>query len=153
MSPSPSLDPTELSSLLDSRPPEAKELLPLLLLIQDSYRHLPEEALKALALRLKLPLSRIYAVAGFYKALSLKPKGEKLVRVCRGTACHLRGADAILEALEKKTGIKLGETTSDGRLSLESVNCVGACALAPVVMIDDETYGKESEKKIEELPL
>jgi NADH-quinone oxidoreductase subunit E len=153
MSPVSSPDPKELSRLLDSKPPEAKELLPLLLLIQDSYRHLPEEALRALALRLKLPLSRVCAVAGLYKALSLKPKGEKLLRVCKGTACHLRGADAILEALEKKTGIKLGETSADGRISLESVNCVGACALAPVVMIDDDVYGKEDDKKIEELPL
>jgi NADH-quinone oxidoreductase subunit E len=153
MSPISSPDPSELTRILDSRAPEAKELLPLLLLIQDSFRYLPEEALRALALRLKLPLSRVCAVAGFYKALSLKPKGEKLVKVCKGTACHLRGADAILEALEKKIGIKLGETSEDGRISLESVNCVGACALAPVVMIDDAAYGKETDKKIEELPL
>jgi NADH-quinone oxidoreductase subunit E len=146
-------DLSSLPSILESRPPEAKELLPLLQQIQGTYRYLPEEALNALSRHLKLPLSRIYAVAGFYKALSLKPKGEKLVKVCCGTACHLRGAPALIGALEKKMGLMLGETSDDGRFSLESVNCVGACALAPVVMIDDTVFGKENQKGIEELPL
>jgi NADH-quinone oxidoreductase subunit E len=122
-------------------------------LIQAKYRYLPEEALRELASYLKLPLSRVFAVAGFYKALSLTPKGEKLVKVCCGTACHLKGARQIQGALEEKLKIKLGETGADGKLSLESVNCVGACALAPVVMIDETVFGKTTPKNIGELPL
>ncbi|MDR2461349.1 MAG: NAD(P)H-dependent oxidoreductase subunit E [Deltaproteobacteria bacterium] len=142
-----------LSEILLSRPNKPVELLALMQLIQAKYRYLPEEALRELASYLKLPLSRVFAVAGFYKALSLTPKGEKLVKVCCGTACHLKGARQIQGALEEKLKIKLGETGADGKLSLESVNCVGACALAPVVMIDETVFGKTTPKNIGELPL
>ncbi|UQZ88588.1 NADH-quinone oxidoreductase subunit NuoE [Deltaproteobacteria bacterium Smac51] len=130
-----------LEDLLQSRPGEARQLLPLLQLIQAHYRYLPEEALRAVAEKLELPLSRVFAVATFYSALSLRPKGETVVKVCCGTACHLRGSETLIASLEKELGIKLGETTPDGSHTLESVNCLGACALAPVVMVGDETHG------------
>ncbi|MDR2350863.1 MAG: NAD(P)H-dependent oxidoreductase subunit E [Deltaproteobacteria bacterium] len=147
------VDLTGLRGLLESRPPEARELLPLLRDIQTRYRHLPEEAVRGLSEYLGLPLARVYAVSRFYKSLSRVPKGERLVKVCLGTACHLRGAPALLEALEGKLGLALGETGKDGRFTLESVNCVGACALAPVVMLDDEVHGKLNDESLADLPL
>ena len=130
-----------LEELLQSRPGEARQLLPLLQLIQAHYRYLPEKALRAVAEKLKLPLAKVFAVATFYSALSLKPKGETVIKVCRGTACHLRGSEALVQALEKELGVTLGGTTTDGSHTLEAVNCLGACAMAPVVMVGDETHG------------
>lgn len=130
-----------LESILEARPPEPGQLLPLLQDIQASYRYLPEEALRAVARRLELPLSRVFAVAGFYSALSLKPKGRTVVKVCCGTACHLRGAPAVISSLEKELSLILGDTSEDGAYTLEAVNCLGACALAPVVMVNDKTIG------------
>ncbi|MDR1081512.1 MAG: NAD(P)H-dependent oxidoreductase subunit E [Deltaproteobacteria bacterium] len=135
-------DMTALPGILESRPPEPNELLPLLTLIQGRWRCLPEEALKAVSKRLAIPLARVYAVASFYKALSFAPKGERLVQVCCGTACHLKGSQAVVGALEKSLGVKLGGTRGDGKVTLEPVNCVGACALAPVVMLDGAVRGK-----------
>lgn len=130
-----------LEELLQARPGEARYLLPLLQLIQTHYRYLPEDALRAVAMKLNLPLAKVFAVATFYSAFSLKPKGERVIKVCQGTACHLKGAEGIIAALEAELGIKLGESTADGFAALESVNCLGACALAPVVMVGDKTHG------------
>ena len=130
-----------LESILEARPPEPGQLLPLLQDVQARYRHLPEEALRAVARRLNLPLSRVFAVAGFYSALSLKPKGRTVVKVCCGTACHLRGAPAVISSLEKELSVPLGETREDGSYTLEAVSCLGACALAPVVTVNDRTHG------------
>jgi NADH-quinone oxidoreductase subunit E len=140
-------------AVLESFPSEPRQLLPILQAVQARFRYLPEEALRELARYLSLPLARVYAVAGFYRALSLKPKGEKLVKVCLGTACHLRGAPRIVAALEESLGIPLGETGPDGRVSLESVNCLGACALAPVVTVDETVYGKLSPGSAKKLPI
>ncbi len=134
----------DLDGLLESRPPEARQLLPLLQAVQARYRCLPEAALRAIAERLGLPLSQVFSVAGFYQALSLTPKGDQVVKVCCGTACHLRGAPAIVQSLETVLGLKLGETTPDGAYTLEPVNCLGACALAPVVTINDRTHGEQT---------
>jgi len=130
-----------LEAILEARPPEPGQLLPLLQDVQARYRYLPEEALRAVARRLELPLSRVFAVAGFYSALSLKPKGRTVVKVCCGTACHLRGAPAVISSLEKELSLSLGETGEDGAYTLETVNCLGACALAPVVTVNDRTHG------------
>ncbi len=142
---------TDLNRILESRPAEARQLLPLLQTIQAQYRHLPEDALRALAERLGLPLSRVFAVAGFYRALSLTPKGKTVVKVCQGTACHLRGAPALIESLEKRLGLKPGQTDPEGAYTLETVHCLGACALAPVVMINEETHGGQNPVKAAEL--
>lgn len=130
-----------LESILEARPPEPGQLLPLLQDVQARYRYLPEDALRAIARRLDLPLARVFAVAGFYSALSLKPKGETVIKVCCGTACHLRGAPAVISALEQKLSLALGETSEDGAYTLEAVNCLGACALAPVATVNDRTHG------------
>jgi NADH-quinone oxidoreductase subunit E len=137
-------DLTDLAGILESRPPEPGELLPLLTLIQARWRHLPEAALEAVSARLGLPLARVYAVASFYKALSFEPKGERLVQVCCGTACHLKGAQDVAASLEAALGFRMGCTGEDGRCTLEPVNCVGACALAPVVVVDGTVRGKVS---------
>jgi NADH-quinone oxidoreductase subunit E len=144
-------DLSALPGILGSRPPEPGELLPLLTLIQGRWRHLPEEALKAVSARLGVPLARVFAVASFYKALSFTPKGERLVQVCCGTACHLKGSQAVVGAMEKSLGVKLGGTRPDGKVTLEAVNCVGACALAPVVMVDGAVHGKVSAPKAAEI--
>jgi NADH-quinone oxidoreductase subunit E len=136
-----STDLTPFDDILNYRPPEARHLLALLQALQSRYRYLPEPALRAVAERLALPLARVFAVAGFYQALSLKPKGDTVVQVCCGTACHLRGAPDMVKAMEQRLNIKLGETTPDGRYTLEGVNCVGACALAPVVTVGDTVHG------------
>ena len=136
--------PASFEDILNSRPPEARHLLALLQALQARYRHLPEPALRAVAERLSLPLARVFAVASFYRALSLKPKGDTTIQVCCGTACHLKGAPAIVESLEQHLGLKLGETDPEGRHTLEGVNCLGACALAPVVVVDDRVYGRQT---------
>jgi NADH-quinone oxidoreductase subunit E len=142
-----------LEGILESRPAEPGELLALLTLIQGRFRYLPEEAVRAVAARLGVPLARVFAVASFYKALSFTPKGEKLVQVCCGTACHLKGAQAVCGALENSLKVRMGETRADGTVTLESVNCVGACALAPVVTVDGAVYGKLSGPAAAALPI
>ena len=125
-----------MEEIMTVYPKQPRFLLPILQDIQNEEKYLSRDAMRAVARYLCLPDSRVYAVATFYKALSLVPKGEHEIKLCTGTACHLRGASFILTALEKKLGIKNGETTGDGKFSIECVNCVGACALAPVAVMD-----------------
>ena len=117
-------------------------LITMLQEIQGAYSYLPEEALNLLSIEAKVSMSRIYAVATFYAQFYLTPRGRKTVRVCRGTACHVRGGALILEAVETELGIKDRETTPDQESNLETVACIGACALAPAMVIDEDTYGK-----------
>jgi NADH-quinone oxidoreductase subunit E len=121
--------------------------LPVLQDIQAEYRYLPKEALVSVAKYLNIPIARVFSVSGFYKALSLTPKGERLMTVCQGTACHLRGARGLIESLEKRLGLKIGQTSADGRFGLETVNCLGACALAPVVTVDGDVHGHLTPEK------
>ena len=110
--------------------------------LQDEYQYLPREALLLVAGKLKVPASRIYSVANFYTAFSLKPKGEHIIKVCMGTACHVRGAPRVLEVIENITGIRPGETDAELKFSLDTVNCLGCCALGPVMEIDEQHLGK-----------
>lgn len=116
--------------------------------IQDKYNYLPQDILKDLSKTIDLPLSRIYSIATYYKLFSLEPKGKHLCQVCLGTACHVRGAGKILERLERDLDIKAGETTEDQNFSLETVRCVGACSLAPVILMDEDAYGRLTQDKI-----
>ncbi|MDR1298500.1 MAG: NAD(P)H-dependent oxidoreductase subunit E [Deltaproteobacteria bacterium] len=134
-------DSQTLDDLLAGTPTEPRHLLPFLQRTQEKFRHLPREALLAAAEHFSLPASRVFAVASFYKALSLVPKGERLIAVCQGTACHLRGGPQVAASLEKRLGLKIGQTSADGRYGLESVNCLGACALAPVATVDGAVRG------------
>jgi len=119
--------------------------------IQESFNYLPKDALKTAGKALGVPFSRVYEVATFYTAFSLKPRGEHIVKICMGTACHVRGAAAIQDKMERTLCIKPGETTSDNKFSLETVNCVGACALGPVVVIDTEYHGQMTMNKVDKV--
>ena len=119
--------------------------------IQERYRYLPPEALILASERLGVPLSQTYAVATFYNAFSLKPKGKHCLHVCMGTACHVRGSPQVLDRLEAKLGIKAGETTRDHVITLETVNCLGACALGPIVVTDGEYSGQMTTQKADQL--
>ena len=119
--------------------------------IQARYRYLPTEALVLVSERLGVPLSQAYSVATFYHAFSLNPKGKHSLRVCMGTACHVRGSRQVLERLETKLGVRAGGTTRDRCFTLETVNCLGACALGPIVMADSEYTGQVTPQKADQL--
>lgn len=123
-------------------------LIAILQDIQKRFNYLPQGLLRYIALRMEVPLTRVYGISTFYKAFSLKPRGEHLIDVCLGTACHVRGGMNILERIERELGVKNGETTYDEKFSLKSVRCVGCCGLAPVVVIDDEFHGKLNQEMI-----
>ena len=139
---------TSVREILDRYPKEQRFLLAILQDIQKRCGYLPREALELVREHLDVPLSRLYSMATFYKALSLKPKGRYAIKVCDGTACHIRDSRGLVDALEKLLGIGPGETTEDGRFSLETVNCLGSCALAPVMVINDVYYAKVTPEKI-----
>ena len=115
------------------------------------YNYLPKKGLTRVSEGLNVPLSQVYSVATFFKAFSLKPRGRHSIAVCLGTACHVRGAVRILEEIERELGINQGETTKDLRYTLETVNCVGACALGPIVIIDGEPSGEMKVEKVKPL--
>jgi NADH-quinone oxidoreductase subunit E len=133
---------------MDAYQAHPRFLLPILQDIQNEEKYLSTDTMRTVAKYLGVPDSRVFAVATFYKALSLAPKGETEIKVCAGTACHLRGAGAMLSEFERELGIKSGETTPDGKFSIEMVNCLGACALAPVAMINDEITASLNPGKI-----
>lgn len=123
-------------------------LIAILQDIQKQFNYLPQNLLRYVALRINVPLPRVYSISTFYKAFSLKPRGRHLIDVCLGTACHVRGGMNIMERLERELGIKNGETTYDEKFSVKSVRCVGCCGLAPVIVIDDEFHGKLNQEQI-----
>ena len=127
------------------------KLIPILQQVQGEYGYLPEEAMVAIAEMTGLPESRVYAVASFYAQFRFTPMGKHKIMVCRGTACHVQGAKRILEETERQLGIQQGETTEDLEYSLETVACIGCCALAPCIMIDGEVEAKLNPKKVTEL--
>jgi len=118
---------------------------------QAEIGYLPRLALEAISSGLGIPLSRVYGVATFFKAFSLTPRGRHIINVCMGTACHVRGADKVLEQIEKELGIKTGGNTSDLKFTLETVNCVGACALGPMVIIGEDYHGEMTPEKVSEV--
>lgn len=123
-------------------------LIPLLQSAQDSYGYIPEKVIHYISELVKIPASEIYGVITFYAQFRLKPLGKNLIRICEGTACHVNGAKTVLSVLNDELGITVGETTDDGMFSLLSVACLGCCSLAPVMMINDETYGNLTSEKI-----
>ncbi len=137
----PKKDKDRIQEVIDRSPREAGSLIAVMQDIQREFRYLPREALDEVAAALEVPLSKVYSAATFYNAFSLTPRGEKVVRVCQGTACHIKGADLILDQLESNLGIKPGETTPDLKYSIEVVNCVGACAMAPVMIVNNKYHG------------
>ena len=125
-----------------------RSLISILLNIQTEYNYLPKDALKLVADKLNIRLIEIYSVATFYKVFSLKPRGKHIISVCLGTACHVRGGGRIVDEIQRELNIKDGETTEDMQFTLETVRCLGACALGPVMVIDGEYYGQVNVKKV-----
>jgi len=140
-----------IDRIIDKYGCETGVLIQLLLEIQRELNWIPPEAVTRISKRLKIPVSEIYRVASFYTALSLKPRGRHLVRVCSGTACYVRGGPRILDSVERTLKIRAGETTKDSKFTLETVNCLGCCALGPVVEIDGQYHGKLSSASVEKL--
>jgi NADH-quinone oxidoreductase subunit E len=140
-----------IDQIIDKHHSEASSLIQVLLEIQSAYHWLPKEALERVAERLQVPLTRVQHIATFYKAFSLVPKGRHEIHVCLGTACHVRGAPRVLDAVEELIGIKPGETDLDLKFSLQTVNCLGCCALGPVMEIDGKTHGKATPAQMAEV--
>ena len=136
------MEPDEILSIVDKHEGERGGLISILEDIQAKYSYLPAEALKLVADGTGQSLIDVYGVATFYKSFSLKPRGKHLCLVCKGTACHVRGATRVLDTVQDATGIKPGETDLDLKFSLETVNCLGCCALGPVMEVDGKTHGK-----------
>ena len=134
--------------IIDRHAPIGESLLSIFQQMQEAFMYLPEEGLKAIAEKLQLPLTRVYSVATFYNAFSLTPKGKYVIQVCMGTACHVRGAMNITDEMERLLGIKRGETSQDGQFTLETVNCIGACALGPVMVLNGEYKGHLTRDKL-----
>ena len=138
----------KIEAILEDHRGKKGALMPVLQAINNTYNYFPADLLKYAARELKVPLSLIYNVATFYKAFSLKKRGKHVIRVCQGTACHVRGAKRVLEEFERILGIHAGNNTDDLLFTLETVNCVGACALAPVIMVGNEYFGGMTSKKV-----
>ena len=141
----------ELDEILDRYARDRTQVISILQDVQDRERYLPEAALTYVAKALEMPRSQIYSLATFYRAFSLEPRGEHTILVCTGTACHVRGAPRLVEELCRRLEIKPGGTTADGKFTLETVNCLGACALGPLVMVDDDYHGQMTPNKLEAL--
>ncbi|MDP2960659.1 MAG: NAD(P)H-dependent oxidoreductase subunit E [candidate division Zixibacteria bacterium] len=128
--------------MIDKAKTEEQTLISMLQDIQEEYNYLPQEALVIMSKRLEIPLINIYGIATFFKSFSLTPRGKHLLTVCLGTACHVRGGPKILEEFERKLKIKACQTTKDNLYTLETVNCLGCCAIGPIVVKDGEYFGQ-----------
>ena len=140
-----------IDGIVDQYQAQQTALIMILQDIQKHYRYLPIEALKLVAKKMDLPMAQIFGVATFYRSFSLKPKGRRHVCVCTGTACHVRQASVIVDKLERDLGIRAGETTQDGEVSLETVNCLGACALGPLATANGVYYGNMTVNKVDKM--
>lgn len=145
------MDMRAIEEILHSYPAQQRYSLAMLQDMQRRFNYIPREGMEALASYLDCPLSALYAMATFYKALSLQPKGRHIIKLCDGTACHIRGAVNLVGGVERLLGIRAGETSADGQFSLELVNCLGSCALAPVMVVDDTYYGKVTMERLPEI--
>jgi NADH:ubiquinone oxidoreductase subunit E len=141
----------KLDSIIEKHKGKAGGLIPVLEEAQVCLEYLPLSVQKRIAAGLNLPLSRVYGVVTFYSFFTMTPRGKHTVRVCLGTACYVRGGKALSETLEKQFGIKEGETTADRMFTLESVRCLGACGLGPVIVVDDNVHGRVKPGKVKEI--
>lgn len=140
-----------LEQYIDSMPTTKGELIRVLHKAQGIFGFLPEEVQKFIAKKLDLSTAKVFGVVSFYSYFTMEPKGENPIAICMGTACYVRGAEKVQDAFIKELGIKVGETTADGKFSLDALRCVGACGLAPVVLVGEKVYGRvtvEDVKKI-----
>lgn len=141
----------DVDDIINHWGPKPASLLQIMLDINHRYHYLPRESLDRVSKRLTMPISQVYGVANFFKVFSLKPRGRVIIHVCTGTACHVKAAPKLLDRLKQDLGLNPGDTTADLALTLETVNCVGACASAPVVVIDGETHAEVTPNKISKM--
>ncbi|MBA7476629.1 NADP-reducing hydrogenase subunit HndA [subsurface metagenome] len=141
----------KLAEILSHYSGKREELIPILQEAQEQFRYLPLEVMVEIAEFLRIPDSAVFGVSTFYAQFKLVPSGKMIVRICRGTACHVRGGARILREVERRLGLKPGETTEDLEYTLETVACIGACALAPTMTLDKETHGQMTTKKVAEV--
>lgn len=142
------MNPEVIDNILTRHRWKRTHIIAILQDLQQEFNHLPKEGLIHIADKLGVPLSQLYSLATFYRAFTLEPRGKHLIQVCLGTACHVRGAMRVLESIERATKIKPGETTKDKKFTLETVNCLGCCAIGPIVVIDDQYYGEMTSTQI-----
>lgn len=145
------MDLTAVDTICAEHGNRSDQLIGILQDVQAKYRYLPKHPLERVAERLRIPLAQVFSVATFFRAFSLTPRGENLVHICMGTACHVRGARRLLEELERGLGVPAGASTPDMKVTLETVNCVGACALGPVIVVNEEYHGKMDATKTAKL--
>ncbi len=140
---------SDVNEILNRYEKSSESLIAVLQEIQEKYHYLPEESLKYVSEQLKVPLTQVFAVATFYNAFSLQPKGKYVIQVCMGTACHIKGAPVLLEELKSILNVEEHEVTKDGLFSVETVRCLGCCSLAPVISISGRVYGNLKPENIE----
>ena len=145
------MDRDRIDQIINKYQGDASSLIQVLLEIQSENHWLPKEVLEEISEKLEVPLNRVRHIATFYKAFSLVPKGRHEIHVCMGTACHVRGSSRVLDAVHRSTGIRPGETDLDLKFSLETVNCLGCCALGPVMVVDGKYHGKIAPAKAEDV--
>lgn len=141
----------ELEQYIDSMPTTKGELIRVLHKAQDIFGYLPKEVQIFVARKLGLPVSKVFGVVSFYSFFSMTPKGKYSIAVCMGTACYVRGAEKVLDEFKKQIGIETGETSEDGQFSIDALRCVGACGLAPVVMIGEKVYGRVTPDMVSDI--
>lgn len=151
LSTNPEYNKKELSKTLDKFDKNPEDLIPILQAMQERFGYLPKAGMAEIAKSLGIPESQVYAVASFYAQFRFEPKGEKTIQVCRGTACHVKGAQRILEEFKRELGVEENGTTEDGKYTLETVACIGCCALAPCASIDEEVEANLTPQKVREL--
>jgi NADH-quinone oxidoreductase subunit E len=142
------MSPSEIDAIIERYQGKSSSILAILQDIQAKEKYLPKEALEHLGQRLSIPINKIYRIATFYRAFSLQPRGRHEIHVCQGTACHVRGAQRIVDQLGMQLKIRVGETTADRNFTLETVNCLGVCASGPILAIDGEYFGGMSPGKV-----
>ncbi len=145
------MDDTKLNTILDKHDRNPAELLAILMDIQAVENYLPKDDMKRVAKELGIPFSKVYSMATFFAAFSLEPRGKHICTVCMGTACHVRGAPRLVDQVERDFNVEAGGTTEDMFLTLETVNCVGACALGPLMIVDGEYHGNMDAGKLDKV--
>ena len=142
------MDTSKLDEIITANGNTRTGAIPILQEIQANFNYLPEEILRYVSKKLDMPLIDLYGIASFYHSFSLKPRGKHLVQVCLGTACHVRGAHRVLDEMKRKLHIEPDDTTEDKQFTLKTVNCLGACALGPIVVVDDDYHGNTRVQKV-----
>jgi NADH:ubiquinone oxidoreductase subunit E len=145
------MDITAVDEILEAFPEVRGNLIGILHEIQNRFRYLPEMELRYVSKRTGIPMTQIYSIANFYNRFSLEPRGRNEVCVCQGTACHVKGSGQLMKELERNLEVKAGESTDDMQFSVSEVRCVGACSLAPVLVVNEDTHGKVIPKRVSEI--